>query len=637
MTLKDIVESGVTITSSLLESEIKKYAQSYYEGSNEISDDEFDELVDLLRKMDPDSEVLNMIGWGFDISSVPGDKVEHKYQLVGSLNKARDVSQISNSILSKEYVLSAKLDGLSGVAYYSEGKLVRAVTRGNGKIGIDVTDKFRMISKSDLGGSTFSGAIRGEFVISNRNWEVIQESNSDAKSRRNYAAGIINRNEVTDDLSYLSFVPYNIVGAEEEYQIVSDMYGIFSWLSERFEECVPHSVYMRNIPDVSTLENYYNMFKEEFPIDGLVITAMEPSYDKETKAVVYDQMAYKFQSERKYAKVNGIRWNLTRTNKLVPVVQIEPTELAEATINNVTGFNARYIKDNEIGIGAIIEIERSGEVIPDIQSVITPKESNVKNLPDECPICGHKLEWQGVDLVCNNQDCGNRDYRDLQCWVNNLGKIDNLGDTLKFKFMDELGYTCIDDLYTKELIISWARGTQKTLFVKMMNKLINDPVDAIDALCALNIPRLGRTSAKKLANEFDLLNCLMDYAILGTETDSVELEHDIAKILGPATASKIMENLNKLDKLKYVRSRMVYETIVTTEMQKVAITGKLSMKRADFEKILNDNGYEVTGVSKDTKFLITDNPNSNSSKNKLADKFGVEKITEEEFTKKYIN
>lgn len=370
MTLKEMVDNGMTITSSLLESEIKKCSQSYYEGKEEISDNEFDELIDLLRKMDPESEVLKLVGWGFDIDSVSGDKVKHKYQLVGSLEKAREVSQISKSIISNEYILSAKLDGLSGVAYYTDGKLVKAVTRGDGKIGIDVTDKFKVISKSDLRGSNFSGAIRGEFVIRNKDWEKIRESNPDAKSIRNYAAGIINRNEVSDDLNYLSFVPYNVVGAEDDYSLITDMYSVFEWLSGRFDECVPHSHYMCNIPDISSLERYYEMFKEEFPIDGLVVTNMFPRYDQGSKAVIYDQMAFKFQSERKYAKVLGIKWNLTRTNRLVPVVQIEPTELAGATINNAAGFNAKYIYENRIKEGVTIEVTRSGEVIPHIVGVI---------------------------------------------------------------------------------------------------------------------------------------------------------------------------------------------------------------------------------------------------------------------------
>lgn len=259
-------------------------------------------------------------------------------------------------------------------------------------------------------------------------------------------------------------------------------------------------------------------------------------------------------------------------------------------------------------------------------------------LPINCPVCGCKLDWQGVDLVCNNQDCGNRDYRDLQCWVNNLGKVDNIGDTLKFKFMDEIGYTCIDDLYNKDIdIISWARGTQKSLFKKVMDKLINEPVSIVDALCALNIPRLGKVSAEKLAVNRDLIECLMSCAIDGVETDLAELEHDISKVVGQATASSIMNNLNKVSNLRYVKDRLEYVVIgVDLSMVSVAITGKLSMKRAEFEKILNNHGYKVTGVNKDTRFLITDDPNSSSSKNKLADKLGVTKITEKDFTEKYL-
>lgn len=621
-----------------LENRIKYLAQKYYEGDPVVSDYEFDKEVDNLREICPDSKILNQVGWGYDISKVSGKKIRHEYQIIGSLTKVKSISNIRNSIIRDQFIISAKLDGLSAVAYYKSGVLVRGITRGNGTIGIDITEKLSKIIPNNLD-VKFSGSIRGELIISFKNWKEIKKI-SNASNPRNYAVGIINRNNITDDLKYISFVPYNIIGSEEDYDFTKNMNSIFDWLSDRFDT-VPHSDILTSSQlNLSLLNNYYKEFYNDYPIDGLVITNYRPVYDITYKTLCYDQQAYKFNSERANVKVDRVIWTLTRTSRLTPVLEFEPVELCGASISHATAFNAKFISDNKIGSGTIIEIERSNEVIPDIQRVIeTPYKSNDNILPDKCPVCRESLIWKGVDLVCNNPDCDSKDFRNLQTWMINIGNTDGISWTLMEKFLTELDIYSIEDLYNNPEIRFNPEnsGTQKLIFNKVLDKLFNEPVDAVNALCALNIPRLGKVSAEKLATNVSLIDALMSFVIDGYETSIEELEYDIMKLVGQATATSIMNNLNKISRLKYVRDRLIFNNKKSgTELIKVAVTGKLSVKRSDFEKELNNAGYVIASVNKDCKFLITDNPNGTSSKNKKASELGIEKITESKFRELYL-
>lgn len=616
-----------------LEDKIANYAQSYYEGNPEISDIEFDFLIDELRSINPDSEILNKVGWGYNISKVSGKKVDHKYQLIGSLSKAKSVNQIDKSIISSKFILSAKLDGLSAVAYYRKGILERAVTRGNGTVGIDITDKLSKIIPTNIH-SEFSGAIRGELVISLENWKSIKSKNPDASHPRNYAAGIINRSDITDDLNYISFVPYNIIGSDVEYDKFKNILQIFDWLSNKFYAVLPHSNCIVANSDLDkTLSKYYEILGQKYPIDGLVITNITTRYDKFTKAIMYNQQAYKFQSDYAKTTVNNINWRLTRTNRLVPVLSLDPVDLCGATIRNCTAFNARYIYDNKITVGTEVVIERSNEVIPKVVDVIHSDNYEVDNLlPKRCPVCNELLEFDDTDLICNNPNCDNNNFRDLQSWIMNIGRVDGISWTLIEKFLDELNIYNLDDLdNNKDRRFDCNSGTQKLLFNKVMDKLFKEPIDTVDALCALNIPRLGKVSAEKLATNRALLEEMTDYPVRVFDRDK------ISKLVGNATANSIIQNGDKFLRLSKVWDRLIFNNKPNiVDMIPVAVTGKLSVKRSDFEKELNNKGYIIAPVNKECKFLITDNPFGSSSKNKKASELGIKKVTESEFRELYL-
>lgn len=346
-----------------LEAQISYYASKYYIGEPEITDEAFDALVDRLREINPNSPILKT-GWGFEVFE---DKVKHKYSHIGSLDKCKTYNDIPDIFKDTTIFISPKLDGLSAVAYYKNGQLVKGVTRGNGEVGKDITDKLVKILGTNISDKHFTGAVRGELIISNKNWEILNTKYNGLISPRNFSAGIINRKEIDEDIKYIDLVVYKIVGQENKpyYENRED---ILRWLNLNFEHAVPEYYYpVLNEPSWNMYhEETFKQFKElGYGLDGLVLTKQQVQYNMSTKGYTYSEVAYKgFKNESVIVTVTGIEWNLTRTQKLVPTVIFEECYLSGAKIQRATGFNAKFILENEIAVGSLIEVCRSGDVIP---------------------------------------------------------------------------------------------------------------------------------------------------------------------------------------------------------------------------------------------------------------------------------
>lgn len=608
-----------------LEKKIRYYAQKYYEGNPVIDDLSFDKLVDELRELNPESEILNKTGWGYEPSI--GEKVHHRYQKMGSLNKARTWDAIPDVFKDNGPIcISQKLDGLSAVAYYKDGNLYQGVTRGNGEVGIDITNKMERLVPSHIEG--FTGAVRGELIIPVENWNKMKEENPDLISARNTAAGIINRNEITEDLDNIVFCVYKVVGCEGNLPF-SNTLEMRKFLQDNFENVVTTEYPILSSEDFwnTHAEYTFEKMKEKgYAIDGLVLTVNK--FDvKDNGAVEYTEIAYKFATETAESKVVKVEWNLSRLGTMKPVVIIEPVELDGARIQRATGFNAKYVNENKIDTGAVIEIMRSGSVIPDIQRVIDP--APVYNLPDKCPVCGGDLEWKGVDLVCDNIDCPNREYSNLMVWSDVIGKVDGLGRNLKEDFFNECEVENLDDFYNKPLFYNVGTATGKKI-EKFVDKMIFNDVDVSDALCALNIPRLGRTTANKLVENKEVCEKFLKYAVT-REIDQSTIEK-ITRIVGQATAKQIL-NADRLASIKYVYDRLKFPETKKVEIEnKIAVTGSLEgMSRKQFEEFINTKGYGLTSNLKEAQYLVTNNPDPTSSKGKKAKELNVPIITQEEF------
>lgn len=622
-----------------LEYKIRYYAEKYYAGEPEISDELFDSLVDQLKQLKPDSKVLTT-GWGFEVK---GNKVKHKYSHIGSLDKCKTYQEIPDRFKGKKIFISPKLDGLSSVAYYENGKLVKGITRGNGEYGQDITDKLKIILGTEIVDKTFTGAVRGELIISKANWQNVLQKYPDLIAPRNFAAGIINRKEIDPDIEFIDLVVYKIIG-QENNPVKTDRNEILLWLNNNFKHCIP--IYYYPQLNESSWNEYhlqtFETFKElGYELDGLVLTSEEVIYNYNTKGYVYDEAAFKFQADSQVTTIKEIEWTLSRTDRLVPVAIVEPVELSGAIVNRCTCNNAKMVQDLGLGKDAEVEICRSGEVIPKIIGIVN---SSSEDLPTKCPICDDYLVWDGVDLKCINDKCPNKEASNLQQWCESIGETDGLQYTIMSQYLQQYGITSIASLYDKYNYVlndlnSRVLSITETKIKEFFNKLYLEPVDIERALVALNIPRLGDKTAKLLADQNILVTNLVINAVNkfnGFDEAIINVEDKLLELVKEATTESILNNYNKLYNLKYLYSndfrstRIVFKQ-VNSEKKYIAVTGSLNnMKRKDFEKYIEKFGYELSTNIKKCAFLVNNDINSTSSKNKQAKEYGVKIITENE-------
>ena len=631
---------------------ISEASQAYYsDGTSNLTDAEFDALLEEERMENPNSPLLD-VGHGYDINKDPRSdkKYPHKYGIVGSLDKCHNWAELPKDFknISEDHIqfASVKLDGISCVMYYKDGEMYQALTRGKVvndiPIGIDITDKVRIIAPTffNIPDKSFTGAVRGEILMSHNSFWTYSHDHPEASNARNSAAGLMGQKELTDDLQFLDIIVYTIIGCENPDRFTAYT-EVFNWLIQNFVDVNgPAVAYHHKIVGseytestfISVMEEFKQRWYNTYPADGIVLADDNIAVSGNSR--IYNSIAFKFKAEVKETTVTGIEWNLSKTKYLVPTILVEPIELSGAIVTRTTGYNANYILDSGIGSGAKVRMYRSGEVIPTIDEII---EKVPVELPTKCPCCGLDLSWKGVHLVCDNPDCSDMKTQDLLIWCNNIAPVDGLGDTLKLKFFDEIIETyelpisvlSIEDVY--KISTYWQfrhRGVQEELFMQMLSGLHNNKVSMYKALLALNIPRLGEITAKKLAQHIDLIESLVDGCYPA---------EDLLNIVGEATSGTILENITKFQRLTLIWGNIDKSvSTATTDSIKVAITGSLSsMSRKQFEALLNAHGFILGDITKDTKYLITNEANPTSSKAIKASKLGIEIISESDFRNKF--
>lgn len=637
------------MTISQLEELITKAATIYYTGQYEgvkydgpiLTDAQFDQYVRWLKSINPKSAVFKNAGWGYNPATAPGDKVDHIHGGMGSIeNKPRDFSSIPAKLKSNVRI-SAKLDGLSGKMEIIDGKFKRCSTRGNGVIGIDKTDKMETLIER-YGGvefpDNFTGEIRGEFVISQANWNILSAQGKYTKHARNAASGIINADEVTEDLKYLDFIPYKIIWDKNNVTEPKFARDASECLFCKFMPGFPTVPWFH--ADTYTSDDLLNAYQEWmqiWPVDGVVISS-DDIVSEDNGIRVYDEVAFKFDSLKKITKVTSIDWQVGTSCKLTPVANLEPVEIDGAVVTRVTLHNARNVVNLNICPGAEVEIMRSGGVIPWLTQVVSTPEDSISVLPDKCSRCGAPIVWRGVDIVCSNELCGNINAQNLKVWIHCLGMVDGISDISIFQFLDRFKIGSIDDLYSHTINDFEGITSESVMagkFYKMMDKLFNSPVKLSKALQALNITRLGEVTAKKLSESESFVNALK--AFIDSDFDSSkssDLINAVCKVSGNAISDSVCSKLKSFENLKYVRSRIVYaeNTKDSSIIGNIAITGKLSMPRKQFVEAASVAGYVVKDdVNRKTLYLVTNELSGTSGKHKQADALGIKKISESEF------
>ena len=632
-----------------LENLIAHAAQMYYSGQPIMSDTKFDHYIEWLRAVDPDSEVLQKTGWGYNPEKVSGNKIKHPHGGMQSIDlKPRSMREIPERFRNNVRI-TPKLDGLSGVIHIKQGKFHRCLTRGDGFVGIDKTSKMAELIRryGDVNiPKDVDCEIRGEFVISNSSWEKMLEAGTTKKNSRNAASGIINADSILPEFKYIDFVPYKLIYLHSLSYLAcpAELELIHEWLPG-FPKI--DAVYCENGYNENVLLDNYLRWKDVWPCDGVVIT--QYSMDAEEDCITHYECAYKFDTLKKTTRVINIDWQQSRHNLFKPVANLEPVELGGATIRRVTLHNAAQVKALNIQPGTEVVILRSGDVIPYVEDVVNTDESTLVELPTTCPCCGGVLKWHGVDLQCCNPQCSNVDSAALKVWAHQLGAVRGLSDILLDKYFHRFNITSIDDLYNKLVLDDvkftlLSEGAQPSKFFTALYKMKVGKINLVDALRALNIPRLGLVTSTKLSSSSEFIQFLnqfkavkYDYSWFTYNSD--RLSTIIIHVAGEATSNSVINNLKAFSNLRYVLDRV--DLNVTDDMNAdhqhfhgiVCISGNLATaKRADFITMLNAHGWDVKdNVTRATSYLITNTPSVSTSKNTRADELGIPKVTEAEF------
>jgi DNA ligase (NAD+) len=599
----------------------------YNTGDVIIPDSEYDELYRNAQLTWPNNPFFQQIG-----APVRGSEIKHTNQIggleqvhEGELEKWKSRTNYAN----EDLLISEKLDGSSlTIKYNSDGVFISGYTRGDGVSGADVSRHVRLMSIPMVINNTTGQnlEIRGEFIIKKSNFEIVKEklkeaSGKEYKNLRGIANGLINSKEIPLSVfPYLDFVAYGI--NSDENQVDN-----FKFLKENNFK-TPHYIWLSHIScNESALNEIIKLMRldSEYEIDGIVCeysdsskrkslgihsTSCNPKYAFKWKTRAEDNIAQ--------VKVEYVEWNISKHKYLKPTVIIEPIDLCGITISRCSGFNAKFIKDNNIGPGAIISITRAGDVIPDILEVI--KSADTWDAPDD-----FEWEWNetGVDAVSKFD---NDDVRLLQLkhFFNQLD-IDNVQEaTLK---------TLMSNGFSEIIhIISMSEEEWEHLIGKNGIKAYNSLHSKLNDIYLWELlgawPYFGRGFGKRRAK------AIVD--ALGQKCLSASLQ-DIIKIEGfqEKTANVFVNGLSNF--LSFYNILLDNSMIqLKQEKQIDNIDGSLSgekfvftgFRNAEFEvKIVELGGEVQSGIKKDTTVLVMKDPSKTSNKTKAALEQGIKIIS----------
>ena len=568
---------------------IKYHNDLYWNQNNsEISDIEYDKLIEKLRKLSPNNKLLDE----FTINT--SLKIKHKIPML-SLNKVYSIEKILEWCRkvardkNEEFLIQLKLDGCG--ADYSNGILS---TRGDGHVGENITNKLpiiKILSKNDN--------IRGEIVFTKSEFDKykILKKNEKVKTSRNTCSGILHRNDI--DTSFgkiLTLVPFNFISKRVKLNEL-----------EKFTE--------------SNWKELIEVFQNsEFPADGIVFKLVDTGYSNSlgnTSHHPHGQMALKFTNPTEKSILREVIWQVGK-RKLTPVGKIDPVMIGGVLISNVNLHNYKYILDKDIHINDMLVIERSGDVIPNVQKVIYATRDRKEIKLDYCPICNCPIDYRKPELYCTNGSCEGKLLISLYDSVIRLG-IENLGKPTIKKLIDlgvcniiDILKLTIDDIIKLE---GFAEISSRNLYNEIQ-KIIKEGVYDWQILASLNIEGVGVRMSKILLTNKSF-NQIQNMTV--NEFESIEgIGYKIAIRIYQSIAEKRNYISNLLSTLKIKEKK-------TKKSKTICFTGKLKEKRSYYEAMARSCGYEIVkNVTKDLTVLICSDMNSNSSKIKKAKKLKIE-------------
>lgn len=633
---------------------LREASRAYYQEDREImSNVEYDALYDTLSALEKETGIVladsPTVNVGYEaVEQLP--KEEHERPML-SLDKTKEREALREFIGEHPALLSWKLDGLTIVLTYENGELIKAVTRGNGIVGEVITNNARVFKNIPLKIS-FKGrlVLRGEAIITYSDFEKINETIGDAdakyKNPRNLCSGSVRQlnNEITAKRN-VRFYAFSLVSAEGvDFRNSREVQ--FRWLNEQGFEVVEY----RKVT-AETLDEAMDYFAEavttnDFPSDGLVALYDDIAYGESlgtTAKFPRNAMAFKWADEMRDTRLLEIEWSPSRTGLINPVAIFEPVELEGTTVSRASVHNISIMKELKLGIGDTIRVYKANMIIPQIAENLTG--SGNAPIPHTCPACGQetvvKKENDVECLFCVNPGCPAKKIKSFGLFTSrDAMNIDGLSEATLEKFIARGFIHDFGDIFEisryKDEIVEMEGFGQKS-YDNLMESLERAKETTLPrVIYSLGIANIGLANAKVICRHFDNDLDRIRHA-------SLEEVSDIDTI-GPVIAGNLVayfrdeDNNRRLDHL--MRFLHIQEDSPKQEQifegMNFVITGSLVHfgNRSEAKELIESLGGKVTGsVTKKTNYLINNDIQSNSSKNKKARELGIPILSEEDFRK----
>ncbi len=634
---------------------LNEAARVYYQGTDEImSNFEYDTLYDELVKLENDTGITlsgsptGKVGYEV-LSELP--KEAHGYDVL-SLDKTKEVDELSAWLGNNEGILSWKLDGLTVVVTYENGVLVKAVTRGNGEIGEVITNNAKVFANIPLTIPYKEKLVlRGEALIKYDDFEKInaQIENPDEKYKnpRNLCSGSVRQlnNEITAKRN-VHLLIYSMLDCALKFTLKSEQ---LEWIKSQGFDIVDYSIVNAyNISNV--VADYSEKVKtNDFPSDGLVLTFDNIEYGNSlgrTAKFPRHSIAFKWADETAETTLKTIEWSASRTGLINPVAIFEPVELEGTTVSRASVHNLSIVESLELGIGDNILVYKANMIIPQIADNLT-RSGNLE-IPDMCPVCSSKTtirQENGVKtLYCPNKECLAKQIKTFTHFVSrDAMNIEGLSEATIEKFIAEKIISDRADIYHldnhKETIIALEGFGEKSYNNLIKSVEASRKVRPENFIYSLGINGIGLSNAKMICKDFkNDISQMMD-----ADVERLITIDGIGEVLANEWVS-YMSDENNREIIKGLLDEIDLEIQdASSETQNldgitVVITGSLNMfdNRNALKEIIENKGGKVTGsVTGKTDYLINNDATSGSSKNKKAKELGVTIITEEEFVSKF--
>lgn len=652
---------------------LNKASKAYYNESMEImSNYEYDKLYDELLNLElkygysPKNSPTRSVGYA--VESVL-KKETHEFKAL-SLDKTKDRHDLASWLNGKQGFLGWKLDGLTIQLTFDDAKLNKAVTRGNGEVGENVTHNAKYF-KGVPAEIPFHGhlVIRGEALITYSQYEKInralQEGNK-YKNPRNLASGSVRQLDSKESARrHIEFKAFELVYAEGEPYLGVDgsdtQENRYDWLSKQGFDLVESYL----VDEHTILETIEKMEKQlsnnDFPSDGLVLSYNDIAYGKSlgtTGKFPKHSIAFKWKDETQETTLSYIEWSASRTGLINPVAVFEPVELEGTTVSRASVHNVSVLESLKLGEGDHIMVYKANMIIPQIAENLT--QSGTVKIPDVCPVCGTKTSIKETTnngqiiktLHCTNPNCQAKHIKKFTHFVErDRMNISGLSEATLEKLIGNGFIKEFRDIYHlsehKDSIITMEGFGEKS-YEKLTKSIEKSKTVKLENLiAALGIDNVGRDAGKKISKA---LNGDLDQFIEKLESGNFLDVEDVGELSNNAINNwyqkqKDLKNSGESEFFDLLKEIVVKKPDIVKgnknenlnlDGKVFVITGKLTTygKRDDLVKKIESLGGKVTGsVSNKTHYLINNDTTSNSSKNKKAKELSIPILSEDDFNK----